>query len=66
MMSNKIIRLKEVLDRCGLARSTVYDYVARGLFPKPVPLGARAIGWMEDEISNWIDDRSKLVRRSYE
>lgn len=50
----RIIRLKEVLDSTGLARSTVYKYIAEGAFPKPVSLGDRAVGWVESEVHEWI------------
>ena len=50
----RIIRLKEVIDSTGLARSTVYKYIAEGTFPKPVSLGERCVGWVESEIHDWI------------
>lgn len=50
----RIIRLSEVLSNTGLARSTVYKYVADGSFPKPVSLGDRAVGWVESEVQDWI------------
>lgn len=50
----KIIRLKQVIDATGLARSTIYKYIAEGIFPKPVPLGDRCVGWLENEIQGWI------------
>lgn len=50
----RIIRLSEVLANTGLARSTVYKYVADGSFPKPVSLGDRAVGWVESEVQEWI------------
>lgn len=50
----RIIRLKEVMDSTGLARSTIYKHVADGVFPKPVPLGDRAVGWVESEVHEWI------------
>ena len=50
----RIIRLKEVIDSTGLARSTVYKYIAEGTFPKPVSLGERCVGWVESEIHYWI------------
>ena len=43
-MSNKILRLPIVLDRTGLSGSTVYQLVTEGKFPRPVSLGARAVG----------------------
>jgi len=53
-MPRKILRLPIVLDRTGLSRSTVYQRVTEGKFPKPVSLGARAVGWIETEVEGWI------------
>jgi prophage regulatory protein len=53
-MSRRILRLPNVLDRTGLSRSTVYQWVSEGRFPKPVSLGARAVGWVESDIEEWI------------
>ncbi|HFH3882474.1 MULTISPECIES: helix-turn-helix transcriptional regulator [Pseudomonas aeruginosa group] len=50
----RIIRLKEVMDLTGLARSTVYKYIAASEFPAPVSLGERCVGWLESEIQDWI------------
>ena len=53
-MPKKILRLPIVLDRTGLSRSTVYQRVTEGKFPRPVSLGARAGGWIETEVEEWI------------
>ena len=53
-MPRKILRLPIVLDRTGLSRSTVYQRVTEGKFPQPVSLGARAVGWIETEVEEWI------------
>ncbi|MGP5109873.1 MULTISPECIES: helix-turn-helix transcriptional regulator [Pseudomonas] len=50
----RIIRLKQVIDSTGLARSTIYKYIAEGTFPQPVSLGERCVGWVESEIDDWI------------
>ncbi len=50
----RIIRLKEVMDSTGLSRSTMYKYISEGVFPKPVSLGDRCVGWVEQEIHDWI------------
>jgi prophage regulatory protein len=52
-----ILRLPAVKARTGLSRSTIYLRVARGTFPKPVKLGHRAIGWLEEEVEKWLIDR---------
>ena len=50
----RIIRLKEVIDSTGLARSTIYKYIKEGTFPGPIPLGDRCSGWVESEVHDWI------------
>lgn len=57
-MSNEVklsvIRLKEVLRKTGLSRSTIYAYIADDMFPKPFKIGLRAVGWYEHDIDEWI------------
>ncbi|WP_302139948.1 helix-turn-helix transcriptional regulator [Halomonas alkalicola] len=53
-MSMKLIRIKDVMDRTGLGRSTVYKYMNLGLFPKSVNLTTRAVAWVESEVEAWI------------
>lgn len=50
----RIIRLKEVIHSTGLARSTIYKYIAEGTFPTPVSLTERSVGWVDSEVHNWI------------
>jgi prophage regulatory protein len=52
--STTILRRKQVQDRVGLSRSTIYLRVAEGTFPKPFSLGGRAVGWLEAEIESWV------------
>ncbi|MGI2214520.1 helix-turn-helix transcriptional regulator [Shewanella oncorhynchi] len=53
----KLIRLKDVIDSTGLARSTIYKYIDKGIFPKAVTLGGRAVAWVESKIQGWILER---------
>ncbi len=57
-----ILRRKQVQARTGLSRSTIYLYIKAGLFPKPVALGPRAVGWIESEVSDWITERLTATR----
>jgi prophage regulatory protein len=57
-----ILRRKQVEARTGLARSTIYDRVKSGTFPAPVSLGARAVGWVESEIDEWLFAQIKTRR----
>ena len=53
----KFLRLAEVRNRVPYSRSTIYQLIAEGKFPKPINLGARAVAWLESEIDNWIAER---------
>ena len=52
---HRILRLSAVKDVTGLSRSSIYLRIAEGTFPKQVPLGSRAVGWVDTEIQEWID-----------
>ena len=56
-MSDVILRRQAVQTRTGLSRSTIYAMMAAGSFPKPMPLGLRAVGWAESEVSDWLERR---------
>lgn len=53
----KFLRLPVVLDRSGLSRSSCYELIAAGQFPKPVKIGARAIAFAESEFEAWAAAR---------
>ena len=42
---NRILRLREVLLRCGISKSTLYRMKDSGLFPPYIPIGERTVGW---------------------
>ena len=53
----RILRRPDVETQTGLSRSTIYDFMKAGKFPRPVPLGEKAVGWIEAEIEAWIEAR---------
>lgn len=60
----RILRIQQVLDMTGLSRSTLYLYVQNRSFPPQVQLGEKIVGWVEDEVKNWI--REKILARDCE
>jgi len=58
----RFLRLPEVLARTGLSRSTIYVRLEQGRFPRPVSLGARAVGWVEAEVDEWMRERIAASR----
>lgn len=57
-MTDRILRRPEVQTRIGLSRSTIYEGIAQGQFPRPIRIGRRAVGWPESIIDTWIAQRS--------
>jgi prophage regulatory protein len=55
--TSRILRLSAVIDRTGLKRSTIYEHIAAGTFPKPIRLTLKSVGWVESEIDDWINKR---------
>lgn len=53
-MSYKILRLSNVLSATGLSRSSIYKKMDDGSFPQRIRLGDRAVGWREEDVSDWI------------
>mgnify|MGYP001321819789 CR=1 FL=1 len=50
----KILRIKQVIEMTTLGRSTIYKYIKEGTFPKQIKMGARASGWLQADVENWI------------
>jgi prophage regulatory protein len=53
----RILRLPEVCAVTGLGRSFIYQLQANGSFPQRIKLGTRAVGWLEDEVQRWLNDK---------
>ena len=52
-----ILRREAVERMTGLSKSTIYDLMATNSFPRPIKLGARAVGWLERDIVTWQQAR---------
>lgn len=52
-----ILRRRQVEARIGLKRSTLYQLISSGAFPRPVRLGARSVGWLQHEVDGWLAAR---------
>ena len=57
---DRILRTPEVVETTGLSKTTIWRRVRGRDFPAPVKLGSlatRSIGWRQEEIKRWIEDR---------
>lgn len=52
--TDRFLRLKTVLDRTGLSRSTLYRKVQAGTFPPQIRIAARCAGWRESAVNDWM------------
>lgn len=53
----EILRKTAVLKALGISKSTLYAWMDAGVFPRPIQLGPRAVGWIESEVRAWLDKR---------
>lgn len=54
-----IIRMDELSKRMGLAKSTLYQMIAGGKFPKPFSInGGKAAGWLTSTVDRWLEERA--------
>lgn len=54
--SERIIRLKTVLARTGLSRTTLYRKMTEGTFPRNIRISIHGAGWHETAVDRWIAD----------
>ena len=59
-----ILRRKQVEARTGLSRSTIYANIKAGTFPAPIPLGAKAVGWLDSDVNSWIVEQINKGRQA--
>ncbi|WMY76732.1 AlpA family transcriptional regulator [Buttiauxella selenatireducens] len=60
MVSDKLLRLPQVIEKTGLKRTQIYDYMKTGTFPGSVKIGLASVAWLESEIDAWIREKSAL------
>jgi prophage regulatory protein len=57
----RIFRMKDICQAYGLSRSTIYRMVEGGIFPKPIKIGAKAVGWCSEDLDAWFNARREAV-----
>lgn len=66
MSVKKYLRASQIVELTGLSRATIYAMEKKGDFPKKIPLGARAVAWIESEIEAWLDERKLAIKTGRE
>ena len=58
--NDRIVRAKEVVEKTGLSRTTIWRMERYKSFPARVSLGKNSIGWKMSDIQKWLDTRNKI------
>ena len=66
MIEDKYLRVKQVCERTGLSRPTIYNMMKAGTFPIQTTLGERAVAWLESEIVMWMETRKTFEKSGLE
>lgn len=56
-----VVRMRQLTLMVGLSRSSIYVFVSKGLFPQPIRLGPKAVGWRVDEVEEWLESRPHSI-----
>jgi prophage regulatory protein len=54
----KLIKVKDVVERVPVSRAQIYNMIGTGKFPPPIHLGGRGSFWLESTVNNWILDQA--------
>ncbi|ORE90614.1 AlpA family phage regulatory protein [Aurantimonas sp. 22II-16-19i] len=52
-----LLPIRTVQRMTGIGPSAIYEWMAKGRFPKAIPLGPRCVRWSLNEINAWIEER---------
>lgn len=60
-MHEEILRKPRVLATISMGNTWLYEAIARGDFPAPIKLGARAVGWRRSDVEAWLASRESTA-----
>lgn len=52
--TDRILKLKEVMQITSLGSSTIYRHMQAGTFPKQIHMGRQRVGWLKSDIDAWF------------
>ncbi len=53
-MSDNWLRLRDVIGKTKLSKTTIYRKIGNGEFPKPVVISDACVRWRESDVSAWM------------
>lgn len=61
IVSDRLLRLSQVMEIVGLRRTRVYEMIKLGVFPAPCKPGGSASRWSENAVLAWVADCVSLT-----
>ena len=55
----RVIRIREVCQKVGLSRASVLRKSREGTFPIPINVGVKAMGFIEEEVEQWLQEQAQ-------
>jgi len=55
----RMLRLKQVMEKTELGKTTIYKLQKQGRFPRSVPLTNRSVRWIESEVEEYLASRAR-------
>lgn len=58
-----VLRMKQMTQKLSISRSSIYEKMNPksprfdATFPKPIRLGAASVGWLENQVDEWLVSR---------
>ena len=56
-VAERHLRRPAVETATGLSRSSIYEMMDKGEFPRPIRIGKRAVAWPQSAIEAWLSER---------
>lgn len=57
----QVLKMKDVIKKTGRSRASIYRAIKDGTFVTPISLGSSAIGFLAEEIEQWIASRPRIT-----
>lgn len=61
---NRLLKRTEVSKVTSLGKTSLYELMKAGEFPKPINIGARRVAWLQSDVENWITERLAQAGRA--
>ncbi|MFM5487919.1 helix-turn-helix transcriptional regulator [Aeromonas veronii] len=53
----RILSMKDLTVKLGLGKSTIYNMIGEGRFPRGTTIAAQKVGWLSTQVDEWIHSK---------